>query len=164
MDEEVVESTPATRSLEPGLNYIDLMKSKSDLAKQVAHIHLAVPGAWRVDDNQTRSTLLGFGPHQAYDDAAKVVASIDQGGLGLPNRSFYLRDDDKSKEILSKYEAHIAEMLVLGISEETAEQAAADAKTVIAIESSIAQAQVDNVVRRDPKNLNNKMTLKQVQA
>jgi endothelin-converting enzyme/putative endopeptidase len=164
MDEETIEATPATRSLEAGVEYIDSMKSKSELADQVAHIHLAVPGAWRGDDNQTRSALLGFGPHQAYDDPTKVVASIDQGGLGLPNRDFYLKDDDKSKALLSVYEAHIAEMLILGISEETAEQAAADAKTVIAIESSIAQAQMDSAVRRHPKNLNNKMSLKQVQA
>ena len=83
--------------------------------------------------------------------------------MGLPNRDFYLEDDDKSKKILSKYEAHIAEMLVLGISEETAEQGAADAKTVVAIETALAQAQIDNVARRDPKNRNNKMSLKQVQ-
>jgi endothelin-converting enzyme/putative endopeptidase len=164
MDEEVVEAIPATRSLEPGLNYIDRMKSKSDLAGQVAHIHLAVPGAWRGDDNQTLAALLGFGPKQAYDDPTRVVASIDQGGLGLPNRAFYLEDDDKSKEILSEYEAHIAEILVLGVSEESAEQGAADAKTVIAIETALAQAQTDNLTRRDPKNLNNKMSLKQVQA
>src|ERR1700734_181394 len=62
MDEETVEAIPATRSLAAGLNYIDLMKSKSELAEQVAHIHLAVPGAWRSDENQTRSALLGFGP------------------------------------------------------------------------------------------------------
>ncbi|MGA8271259.1 MAG: M13 family metallopeptidase [Candidatus Sulfotelmatobacter sp.] len=164
MDEQTIEAIPATRSLEPGLNYIDRMASKSDLADQVAHIHLAVPGAWRRDDSQTRSALLGFGPQQAYDDATKVVASIDQGGLGLPNRAFYLKDDDKSKEILSAYEAHIGEMLILGISAETQEQAATDAKTVIAIESAMAQAQMDNAARRDPKNLDNKMTLKEVQA
>jgi putative endopeptidase len=164
MDEETIESIPATRSLEPGLNYIDLMKSKSDLASQVAHIHLAVPGAWRGDDNQTLAALLGFGPKQAYDDAARVVASIDQGGLGLPNRAFYLKDDNESKRILSEYETHIAEMLILGISAETQEQAAADAKTVISIETALAQAQTDSLTRRDPKNLNNKMSLKQVQA
>jgi len=164
MDEETIESIPATRSLEPGLKYIDRMTSKSDLADQVAHIHLVVPGAWRGDDNQTLAALLGFGPKQAYDDATRVVASIDQGGLGLPSRAFYLKDDDKSKEILSEYEAHIAEILILGISEETQEQGAADAKTVIAIETALAQAQTDNLARRDPKNLNNKMSLKQVQA
>jgi putative endopeptidase len=164
MDEQKIESIPATRSLEPGMDYIDRMTSKSDLADQVAHIHLAVPGAWRRDDSQTRAALLGFGPQQAYDDATKTVASIDQGGLGLPNRAFYLKDDDQSKKILSAYEAHIAEMLILGISAETQEQAAVDAKTVIAIETAMAQAQTDNAARRDPKNLNNKMTLKQVQA
>jgi len=164
MDEETIESIPATRSLEPGLNYIDLMKSKSDLADQVAHIHLAVPGAWRGDDNQTLAALLGFGPKQAYDDANRVVASIDQGGLGLPNRVFYLKDDNESKRILSEYETHIAEMLILGISAETAEQGAADAKIVISIETALARAQTNSLVRQDPKNLDNKMTLKQVQA
>jgi putative endopeptidase len=163
MDEETIEGTPPTRVLDAGMNYIDRMKSKSDLADQVAHIHLAIPGAWQGDDNQTRAVLLGFGQQQAYDDASKVVASIDQGGLGLPNRDFYLKDDDKTKEILSKYEAHIAEMLVLGVSAEDADQGAADAKTVIAIETALAQAQMDNVARRDPKNLNNKMSLKQVE-
>ena len=164
MDEEAIEAIPATRSLEPGLKYIDLMKNKSDLAEQVAHIHLAVPGAWRGDDNQTPAALFGFGPKQAYDDATRVVASIDQGGLGLPNREFYLKDDDESKRILGEYEAHIAEMLVLGVSEETAEQGSADAKTIISIETALAQAQTDSLVRRDPKNLDNKMSLKEVQA
>jgi putative endopeptidase len=164
MDVDTIEAIPATRSLSAGMNYIDLMKSKSDLADQVARIQLQVPGAWRRDDSQTPAVLLGFGPQQAYDNATRVVASIDQGGLGLPNRDFYLRDDDKSKEILSEYEAHIAEMLILGISEETAEQAAADAKTVIAIESALAHAQMDNALRRDPKNLDNKMSWKEVQA
>jgi putative endopeptidase len=140
------------------------MKSKSDLADQVAHIHLAVPGAWRGDDNQTRAALLGFGPQPAYDDATRVVASIDQGGLGLPNRDLLSKDDDKSKEILSKYEAHVAEMLDTWNFRRNAEQGAADAKTVVAIETALAQAQMDNVARRDPKNLNNKMSLKQVQA
>jgi putative endopeptidase len=164
MDEQTIEAIPATRSLEPGVKYIDLMKSKSELAGQVAHIHLEVPGAWRRGDSQTGSALLGFGPQQAYDDPTKVVASIDQGGLGLPNRAFYLNDDDRSKQILGAYKAHVAEMLILGISEETAEQADADAKTVISIETAIAQAQMDNTARRDPKNLNNKMSFKQVQA
>ena len=43
-----------------------------------------------------------------------MVASIDQGGLALPNRDFYVKDDEKSKEILGKYEIHVAKMLALG--------------------------------------------------
>ena len=89
------------------------MTSKSQLADQVAHIHQAVPGAWQGDDNQTRAALLGFGQQQDFDDASRVVAAIDQGGLGLPNRDFYIKDDAKSKEIRSAYETHISKMLVL---------------------------------------------------
>ncbi len=161
MDESGIEAA-GTRDLKVGLERIDGMKDKSQLADQVAHVHMAFPGAWDGDDNQTRAALLGFGQQQDYDDAAKVVASVDQGGLGLPNRDFYIKDDTKSKEIRSLYETHISKMLAL--SGENSQQAAADAKTIIAIETSMAKAQMDNVARRDPKNLNNKMSFEQVQA
>jgi putative endopeptidase len=161
MDESGIESA-GTRDLKAELERIAQMTNKSQLADQVAHIHQAVPGAWQGDDNQTRAALLGFGQQQDFDDATKVVASIDQGGLGLPNRDFYIKDDAKSKEIRGQYETHISKMLAL--SGENPEQAAADAKTIIAIETAMAQAQMDNVARRNPKNLNNKMSLEQVQA
>jgi len=161
MDESGIDAA-GTRDLKAGLERIDQMKNKSQLADQVAHLHLAIPGAWQGDDNQTRAALLGFGQQQDFDDATKVVAGIDQGGLGLPNRDFYVKDDTKSKEIRSQYEAHIGKMLVL--SGENAAQAGADAKTIMAIETAMAQTQMDNVARRDPKNLNNKMSFEQVQA
>ena len=161
MDESGIESA-GTRDLKAGLERIAQMTNKSQLADQVAHIHQAVPGVWQGDDNQTRAALLGFGQQQDFDDATKVVAAIDQGGLGLPNRDFYIKEDAKSKEIRGQYETHISKMLAL--SGENPERAAADAKTIIAIETAMAQAQMDNVARRDPKNLNNKMSLEQVQA
>jgi endothelin-converting enzyme/putative endopeptidase len=160
-DEPALEAA-GSRDLKPGLEQIAKMKSKSELADQVAHIHMNTPGAWSGNDNQTAAALLGFGSQQDYDDASKVVASIDQGGLGLPNRDFYVKDDEKSKEILSKYQTHVAKMLAL--TGEDATKAAADAKTVIAIETAMAKAQMDNVARRDPKNVNNKMSFEQVQA
>jgi len=161
MDESGIEAA-GSRDLKPELERIAAMKNKSQLAEQVAHLHMIFPGAWQGDDNQTRAALLGFGSQQDFDDATKVVAGIDQGGLGLPNRDFYLKDDAKSKEIRAKYEIHISKMLAF--SGESAPQAAADAKTILAIETAMAQAQMDNVARRDPKNLNNKMSLAQVQA
>ncbi|MGH9498764.1 MAG: M13 family metallopeptidase [Terriglobales bacterium] len=160
-DEPALEAA-GNRDLKPGLERIAKMKSKSELADQVAHIHMSIPGAWSGNDNQTSAALLGFGSQQDYDDATKVVASIDQGGLALPNRDFYLKDDEKSKEIRSEYEAHVAKML--GLAGENATQAAADAKTVMAIETAMAKAQMDNVARRDPKNVNHKMSFEQVQA
>ncbi|MBZ5573731.1 MAG: M13 family metallopeptidase [Acidobacteriia bacterium] len=161
MDEAGLDKA-GSHDLKPELQHIDKMRSKSELADQVAHIHMLIPGAWEGNDNQTAAALLGYGSQQDFDDASKVVAGIDQGGLGLPNRDFYLKDDEKSKEILGKYETHISKMLAL--AGESAQQAAADAKTVIAMEAAMAKAQMDNVARRDPKNLNNKMSLEQVQA
>ena len=161
MDESGIEAA-GTRDLKAGLERIDQMKSKSQLADEVARLHRAVPGAWEGDNNQTRAALLGFGQQQDFDDATKVVAGIDQAGLGMPNRDFYLKDDAKSKEIRSQYETHVTKMLTL--SGESVQQAQADAKTILVIETAMAQAQMDNVARRDPKNLNNKMSLEEVQA
>ncbi len=91
------------------MEYIDRMQDKPELADQLgAHSFGRSGSRWEADDNQTRAALLGFGQQQAYDNATKVVAAIDQGGLGLPNRDFYLKDDDKSKEILSEYEASLS--------------------------------------------------------
>jgi putative endopeptidase len=160
-DEPALEAA-GSRDLKPGLERIAKMKSKSELADQVAQIHMTVPGAWSGNDNQTAAALLGFGSQQDYDDASKVVAGIDQGGLALPNRDFYVKDDEKSKDILSKYEIHVSKMLTL--AGENATKAAADAKIVIAMETAMAKSQMDNVARRDPKNVNNKMSFEQMQA
>ncbi len=161
MDESGLEAA-GTRDLRPALQRLDEMKTKSQLADEVASIHKAIPGAWMANDNETSAALFGFGQTQDYDDASRVVAFIDQGGMALPGRDFYLKDDDKSREIRAKYEAHIGRMFEL--AGESDQQAARDAKTVLAIETVMAQSAMDNVARRDPKNLNNKMNLDQVQA
>ena len=62
-------------------------------------MHHHFPGAWQPEDNQSNAPLFGFTGQQDYDDASIVVAQIDQGGLSLPNRDYYLNTDDKSKEI-----------------------------------------------------------------
>ena len=161
MDQSGIEAA-GTRDLKPELDRINQMKKKAELAGLVAHLHMTLPGAWLEGSNQTDAALLGVGQQQDYDDATKVVAGIDQGGLALPSRDFYLKDDAKSKEIRAQYEEHVRKMLAL--SGETDKQAAADAKTIILIETAMAKAQMDNVARRDPKNLNNKMSLKQAEA
>jgi len=161
MDEPGLEKA-GSRDLTPDLDRINTMKSKAELADQVSHLHMLIPAAWDSNDNQAAAPVLGFGQQQDFDDASKVVIGIDQGGLGLPNRDFYLKDDQKSKDIRAKYEQHITKMLTL--AGENSQQAAGDAKTVIAMETAMAKVQMDNVSRRDPKNLNNKMSFEQVQA
>ena len=161
MDESGIESA-GLKPLEPELARIAALKSKKDLTAEIAHLQHLYPGAWEPGDNQSNSAIFGFSGIQDYDNAAMVVGQIDQGGLSLPTRDYYLKTDDKSKEILSKYRTHIQKMFVLAGEPES--QATADATNVIELETAMAQAQMDNVKRRDPKNVNNKMSLAEVRT
>jgi predicted metalloendopeptidase len=159
MDESGIEAA-GLKPLQPELARIAALKSKKDLTLEISRLQHMFPGAWEGGDNQSNSPFFGFTGGQDFDDASKVVAQIDQAGLSLPNRDYYLNTDDKSKELLKKYHAHVQKMFVLAGESEA--QAATDADTVLELETALAQAQMDNVKRRDPKNINNKMSLAQV--
>jgi predicted metalloendopeptidase len=89
------------------------------------------------------------------------IAYVDQGGLTLADRDYYLKQDAKMVEVRAKYVEHVQKMLVL--AGETSDQAAADAKTILALETKIAEASMDRVARRDPKNRDHKMTIAELQ-
>ena len=148
--------------LKPELDRIAQIKDKLGIVDELAHLHMTIPGAWTQSDNQTDAPVLGFSGQADYDDASHNVAQIDQGGMALPGRSFYLDQDDKAKEIRAKYLKHIAAMFVL--AGEKPEQAKAGADVVLAMETDMAKSAMDPVMRRDPKNINNKMSLAQVKA
>lgn len=87
---------------------------------------------------------------------------FSQGGLGLPDRDYYTKEDADSQNIRRKYLVHIANMMkLLGDSQEVADNTA---KTVMAIETRLAKASKTNVEMRDIPNLYNKMTLSQLQT
>src|SRR5271157_136050 len=161
MDTKTIDAH-AEEWLKPELERIAAIKSKQEIAEEVAHLHLTIPGAWDGEANQTDAALLGYSGQPDFADASHNVAGIDQGGMGLPARSFYLEQDDKSKEIRAKYEKHVTNIFAL--AGEKPEQAKSDSTTVMAIETELAKAAMDPVARRDPKNLNNPMTLAQVKA
>jgi len=161
MDENTIEAH-SREWLQVELDLVAKIKTKSDLAAEVAHLHQTIPQAWAPSDNQTNSPLFGFAGQPDYDDASHNVAQFDQGGMSLPSRSYYLDQDDKSKEIRAKYLKHLANIFAL-IGEKP-EQARADADVVLAFETSLAKAAMDALSRRDPKNLNNKMSLAQLKA
>jgi endothelin-converting enzyme/putative endopeptidase len=148
--------------LKPELERIAGMTSKREIAEEVAHLHQTIPGAEQSGDNQTNAALLGYSGQPDYADASHNVAGIDQGGMGLPGKSFYLDQDDKAKEIRGKYVQHVTNMFVL--AGEKPEQAKSDAGTVLGIETELAKGAMDPIARRDPKNLNNPMTLAGVKA
>jgi len=139
MDEPGIEAT-GLKPLKPELDRIAALKSKKEITPELAHLHHLYPGAWQFGDNQSSSPLFGFTGQQDYDNASMVVAQFDQGGLSLPNRDYYLNTDEKSKELLTKYRAHIQKMFALAGESES--QATADAGTVIELETAMAQAEL----------------------
>src|SRR5258708_18860828 len=95
------------------------------------------------------------------EEASRVVGAFDEGGFSLPGREFYLDKDEKSTAIRAQYLAHIANMLKL--AGEPEKQAASDAAVVLELETALAASAMDIVKRRDPKNLNNKRTLAEIE-
>jgi len=162
MDEDAINKA-GLKPLQPELDRIAGIKKKSQLPEVIASIHLMIrPANLNFIDAAYQGVLFGVYSAPGFDDARVTLASLDQSGMALPGREFYLKDDAKSKEIRDKYVQHVARMLEL--SGESTPQAAKDSQSVMAIETELAKSAMDIVVRRDPKNLNNRMSLKQVQA
>lgn len=161
MDEKTIDAR-SLQWLKPELDLVAGIKTKSDIAAEIAHLHQTAPLAWTPKDNETSAAVFGFAGSPDYDDASHNVAQFDQGGMALPARSYYLDQDEKSKEIRAKYRKHLANMFHL-IGEKPG-QATADADVVLSMETDFAQNAMDAIARRDPKNLNNKMSLDQVKA
>jgi putative endopeptidase len=129
--------------LKPDLERIAKINSKAQIADVAAAM---------VDDN----VLFRFGSTQDFRDATQVIAEADQGGLGLPDRDYYVKDDAKSVDLRKAYVAHVRKMFeLLG---DQPEVAAAEAQTVMRIETALAQGSMTRVDRREPKNLDHKMT------
>src|SRR5690606_16068052 len=100
-------------------------------------------------------TLFELGSTPDFADATKMVAGIDQAGLGLPDRDYYLKDDDASKALRAAYLEYATAMLVHAGRSPTAAKTGAAA--VLALETELAKVSKDKVARRDPKSLYNKI-------
>lgn len=106
--------------------------------------------------------MFRFTSNQDAKDSTQVIATALQGGLGLPERDYYLRDDEKSKKLRDDYSKHIAKMFeLLGDSVTKGETEAA---TVLKIETSLAKASMSNVDMRDPVKTYHKMKIAELQA
>src|SRR5579884_1941179 len=106
--------------------------------------------------------MFDFGSGQDFQDSSQVIAQFDQGGLGLPDRDYYLKQDAKSSEIRTAYLAHVAKTFEL--AGEPAAQARQDADTVMALETALAKGSLDRVSRRDPEKVYHKMTVAELEA
>ena len=162
MDEAAINKAGIT-PLKPVLEQVDKLKDKAQMPQLMASIHQMIrPANLNFLDAQYPGVLFGIYYSPDFSDASRTLAAIDQSGMGMPGREFYLKDDAKSKEIRDEYVKYVAH--VLELSGTSRAQASSDAQTILAMETEMAKAAMDIVLRRDPKNLNNKMSLEQVQA
>jgi endothelin-converting enzyme/putative endopeptidase len=148
MDEKAIDAA-AIKPLQPVLQRIEELHSKRAIAE--------IAAAMNSDD-----ALFRFRSDQDYKDSTQVIAEADQGGLGLPDRDYYVKTDEKSVELRKAYVAHLQKMFeLLGDKPLTA---AAEAQTVMRIETALAQGSLTRVERRDPQKLYHKMTTQQLSA
>ena len=131
-----------------------ILKSKQDFAEYIATTQYP-PSLYG------GGALFAFRSNQDFKDSTQVIAEIDQGGLGLPDRDYYLKDDAKSQELRKAYLAHVAKMFEL-VGDAPAD-AANEAATVMRIETALAKGQMTRVERRDPPKLYHKMRTEELQ-
>jgi len=140
-DEQAIEGKGA-EPLKPMLDRISKLSSKQELADVASSM-------------PTANVLFRLESIQDFRDASQVVANADQGGLGLPDRDYYTKEDAKSQELRKQYVEHVQKMLqLLG---DAPDVAAKEAQTVMRIETALAKGSQTRVERRDPKNLDHKM-------
>jgi len=149
MDEARLEQLGAT-PLKGEMNKIAALKSKAELPALFANLNRAgvtVPFTFFI--------------HQDAKDSTKYVADLYQSGLGMPDRDYYLKQDDaKLADVRAKYQAHIEKMLALAGSK----TAAADAKAILDLETQLAKVQWTKVENRDPIKTYNKVEFSKLAA
>jgi putative endopeptidase len=143
MDESVIEKR-GTEPLSATMNQIAVINTREDLIRQVGVMH-----------RDGINVLFNFGQMPDMHDSRQTIANLDQGGLTLPDRDYYIKDDAKSVETRQKYLEHVQKMFEL--TGDKPDVAAAEAKSVLAIETGLAKSSMDRTVRRDPKNRDHMM-------
>jgi endothelin-converting enzyme/putative endopeptidase len=147
MDERTIEARGAT-PLKPWLDAIAALRKPRDMSRLVALMRVA-------GLSSRGAALFGFGSDQDAEDSNSVIAVVGTGGLGLPDRDYYLKTDAKSVELRQKYLVHIANMLgLLGDSQAVAKNEAA---TILKLETELASATLTRVEERDPHKTFHKM-------
>jgi endothelin-converting enzyme/putative endopeptidase len=150
MDEDAI-NRKGIAVLKPQFDRIEAIKNKSELPGLLAELH-----------RQGIDVLFSFGSGPDFKNAKQVIAEADQGGLSLPERDYYLRDDAKSVELRKQFVEHVTNMFkLLG---DSPEKSASEAQTVMNIETALAKASMPVTERRDPEKLYHKVSEQQWQA
>ena len=144
MDEAQIEKE-GIEPLQPELTQISNISTVQQLVAEVARLQSA--GV---------NVLFRFGATQDYKNSTQEIASAGQGGLGMPDRDYYLNPDDRSQKIRTAYVQHITNMFELMGDDDAAAQ---EAQSVMNIESELAKVSMSRVEMRDPESHYHKMDM-----
>jgi len=152
MDTATIDRAGST-AIQPELEEIRNLASKAALASYLGRMHLSTQGS---------GLVFGFGANQDFGDSTRVIAFATAGGLGLPDRDYYTKTDEKSVDLRAKYGAHVTKLFeLLGTP---ADKAAKDAADVLDLETSLAKPALTRVEKRDPYKLFHVMTRTELKA
>jgi putative endopeptidase len=150
MDTAAIDSA-GLQPLAAELASIDSIHDLPSLVERAAKLHAAGVNA-----------LFAFSSDQDFKESTRVIGEASQGGLGLPDRDYYTRDDADSKKLREQYLQHVARMLEL--AGDSPEKATAEATSILTIETSLAKASMTNVELRDPTGVYHKMPIADAQV
>jgi putative endopeptidase len=150
MDTTAIE-TAGLKPIADELAAIDAIHDRPSLDAAIARLQREGTGA-----------VFRFGAGQDFKDSSRVIAQAGQGGLGMPDRDYYFREDDKSKQLRADYEQHVTKMFAL--AGDAPDKAASEAKTVMSIETALAKASRSRVELRDPEKNYHLMPLSEIKT
>jgi len=150
MDATAIEAV-GIKPIASDLASIDAVQDRKALDAEIARLQ-----------REGASVIFRFSSGQDYKDSSRVIAQVGQGGLGMPDRDYYFRDDAKSEQLRADYVQHVKKMFEL--AGDAPDKAVAGAKTVMDIETSLAKASRTRVELRDPDKNYNLMSLPQMKA
>jgi putative endopeptidase len=150
MDTSAIDAA-GLKPLAAELAAIDAIKNRNGVDAEIASLH-----------KKSINVVFEFGSSPDFKDSTHNLAEADQGGLGMPDRDYYTRDDDRSKKLRTEYVQHVANIFAL--AGDPPDKAAAQAKSVMEFETALAKASRTNVELRDPEKNYNKMTLAEMKT
>jgi putative endopeptidase len=149
MDTDAINQA-GVKPLQADLDRIAALKDKKDLTSLLARFQLINVNAF-----------MNFGEQQDFKDATKQIASVDQGGLGLPERDYYFRTGEAAEKTRKEYVQHITNMMKLMGEPES--QAASDAQSIMQLETALAKVSMDVTSQRDPNNIYHMMPVTELE-
>lgn len=151
MNEDLAEKLGA-KPVEPLMKTIASLQDKKQLASMVAELqsHYGI------------GTFYQLGVNQDQKDSSQQIVNAGQGGITLPDRSYYLDESPRSQKLREQYVDHVTKMFVL--LGDSPDKAAEEAKSVMSIETALAKGAIDRVELRDPAKRYHIMTLAELQA